>query len=161
MCIQCNSTDVVNTWTKRGSYVAVKQSCTEVRCKFSREWCSQNIRCGIPEGNLEISTSLYFTGLSPEKTLRFLKQLSVASISSSTYYSYQQAFLVPAVINLYEERQNKELHQIKLKNTPVILGGDGRCDSPGFSAKYGMYSLMSLDNHKIIAASLVQVLLLL
>ena len=37
------------------------------------------------------------------------------------------------------------------------MGGDGRCDSPGFCAKYGTYSCMDLDTNKILDLQLVQV----
>lgn len=39
----------------------------------------------------------------------------------------------------------------------VIVGGDGRCDSPGHSAKYGTYSLMDAEQNKILDSQLVQV----
>ena len=40
---------------------------------------------------------------------------------------------------------------------PVVLGGDARCDSPGYSAKYGSYTLMDLVTKKILDFQLVQV----
>jgi hypothetical protein len=40
---------------------------------------------------------------------------------------------------------------------PLSLGGDGRCDSPGFSAKYGTYTLMELKHNAILDIQLVQV----
>lgn len=39
----------------------------------------------------------------------------------------------------------------------VVLGGDGRCYSPGYSAKYCSYSLIDLESNKIIDVQLVQV----
>jgi hypothetical protein len=39
----------------------------------------------------------------------------------------------------------------------VVLGGDARCDSPGYSAKYGSYTLMDLVTKKILDFQLVQV----
>eukprot|EP00794_Sanderia_malayensis_P011589 gene11589-12783_t len=36
------------------------------------------------------------------------------------------------------------------------LGGDARMDSPGFSAKYGTYSLMDLDSNKVISVNTLQ-----
>ena len=39
----------------------------------------------------------------------------------------------------------------------LVLGGDGRADSPGHSAKYGTYSLLELLCNKIIDFRLVQV----
>ena len=43
------------------------------------------------------------------------------------------------------------------RNTPLNIGGDGRCDSPGYSAKFGSYSVMDLDQKKVIDVQLVQV----
>ena len=40
---------------------------------------------------------------------------------------------------------------------PLSLGGDGRIDSPGHSAKYGAYSLMDLEHNVILDVELVQV----
>ena len=37
------------------------------------------------------------------------------------------------------------------------MGGDGRCDSRGHSAKYGSYSLMDAEQNKILDSQLVQV----
>ena len=40
---------------------------------------------------------------------------------------------------------------------PLSLGGDGRSDSHGHSAKYGAYSLMDLEHNVILNVELVQV----
>ncbi|KAJ8879303.1 hypothetical protein PR048_019911, partial [Dryococelus australis] len=41
-------------------------------------------------------------------------------------------------------------------NKPVWLAGDGQYDSPGFSAKYLVYSLMDLDIGLVVDLELVQ-----
>ena len=38
----------------------------------------------------------------------------------------------------------------KYNDKSVVLRGDGRCDSPGKSAKYCTYSLMDSENDKIL-----------
>ncbi|XP_077867910.1 uncharacterized protein LOC100376482 [Saccoglossus kowalevskii] len=38
----------------------------------------------------------------------------------------------------------------------LCIGGDGRCDTPGHSAKFGSYSVMDLDNGTMIDIQLVQ-----
>lgn len=43
-----------------------------------------------------------------------------------------------------------------MRGTDVILGGDARCDSPGYSAKYGSYTLMDLQTKKILDFQLIQ-----
>ena len=39
----------------------------------------------------------------------------------------------------------------------VTLGGDGRADSPGHSAKYGTYTIIDLDYMQIADIRMVQV----
>ena len=46
---------------------------------------------------------------------------------------------------------------LKWQNRPLDVSGDGRCDSPGFTAKYGAYTVMNTENDKILDFSLTQV----
>jgi hypothetical protein len=34
---------------------------------------------------------------------------------------------------------------MKDKELPLILGGDGRADTPGHSAKYGSYAMLNIE----------------
>ena len=69
----------------------------------------------------------------------------------------QRSYLVPSVTAVWK-RQQQELFE-KITGT-VKLGGDGRCDSPGHSAKYGTYTMMDLDQKKVLDLQLVQVYIL-
>ena len=40
---------------------------------------------------------------------------------------------------------------------PLNLGGDRRADSPGHSAMFGSYSVIDLDQNKVIDFQLVQI----
>jgi len=42
-----------------------------------------------------------------------------------------------------------------VKNKDIILSGDGRCDSPGKSAKYYTYSLMDIETGIILHSETV------
>ena len=42
-----------------------------------------------------------------------------------------------------------------MKNKDIILSGDGRCDSPGMSAKYCTYSLMDINTGYILHSETV------
>ena len=44
-----------------------------------------------------------------------------------------------------------------LGGSTVVLGGAGRADSPGHSAKYGSYTMVELQSNKVIDIQLVQV----
>ena len=70
---------------------------------------------------------------------------------------HQKMYLHPAVQTTYQQQQSTLLNDIKAEGRELILGGDGRCDSPGHSAKYGTYSLMDVEQNKILHSQLVQV----
>ena len=54
------------------------------------------------------------------------------------------------------KKKNAILSTMKNSGDPVNVNGDGRCDSPGHSAKYGTYTLMA-DDGKVVIFKVVQV----
>ena len=71
--------------------------------------------------------------------------------------NHQKKYLHTAVQRTYKQQQSTLLNNIKAEGRELIVGGDGRCDSPGHSAKYGTYSLMDAEKNKILDSQLVQV----
>lgn len=67
----------------------------------------------------------------------------------------QKHYLIPAVKLVWNIKQTSLLDERKGK--AVRLAGDGRCCSPGHTAKYGSYTLMDADTGEILAMELVQV----
>ncbi len=49
------------------------------------------------------------------------------------------------------------LDKLSRENKALVLGGDGRADSPGHSAKFGTYITMKLEKELVIDVQLVQV----
>lgn len=47
--------------------------------------------------------------------------------------------------------------ELRKEKRPLILGGDGRADSPGHSAKFGSYTVVELKRKVVIDVQLVQV----
>ena len=39
----------------------------------------------------------------------------------------------------------------------LVIAGDGRADSPGHSAKYGLYSIIDINKNKVVDVKLVQI----
>ena len=56
-----------------------------------------------------------------------------------------------------EKQQSDMISLLQAYGKPLSLGGDGRSDSPGHSAKYGSYTLMDLEHNAILDVELVQV----
>ena len=55
---------------------------------------------------------------------------------------------------LFEQSMNEVFQAIM---EPVRLTGDGRFDTPGLSALYGVYTIMDARTSKILASNLVKV----
>jgi len=133
--------------------IAVTQTCKA--CGNEWRWWSQSKIGDIPAGNLLLSSAILFTGALPRKTLQVLRVMGVMVISPATFFNHQKKYLHTVVQRVWE-KQTRVLHQ-KLKDTDLILGGDGRSDSMGHCAKYGTYTLMELATNKIIYTTVVQV----
>ena len=86
-----------------------------------------------------------------------LNHIQVACISDRTFYRHQSRFLEPAILRVWEAEQLRLLAECKARDSSLSIGGDGRADSPGHSAKYGSYALIDLDTNKVIHIELVQV----
>jgi hypothetical protein len=75
-------------------------------------------------------------------------------MSPVTYYKHQRTYLFPLVIRHWKTAQQ---HVLAACPRQMTLMGDNRSDSPGFSAKYGTYSLMEGHENKIVDFQVVQV----
>ena len=64
----------------------------------------------------------------------------------------------PTISLVWERQQRKLISVLMEEKQGLILGGDGRADSPGHSAKYGSYSIIDLNKNKVVDLKLVQVI---
>ena len=83
--------------------------------------------------------------------------MNVPTICYSTFMNHHKKYLHTAVQMAYQQQQANLLNNIKAEGRELIVGGDGRCDNPGHSAKYGTYSLMDAEQNKILDSQLVQI----
>ena len=152
-----NCGDETNTTTTRviGTFLNVIQHCS--KCFFTYKWDSQPVIKDIPAGNILLSASILFSGSLPAKVLQVLRIYGCASISYRTYFRHQGSFLQPAICTAWNKHQADLFKQLRREKRPLIIGGDGRADSPGHSAKFGSYTVMELNKNIIIDIQLVQV----
>ena len=92
------------------------------------------------------------------KVLRVLQFMGVATYSARTFYNHQTDILHPVIQKVREDQQTAHLSLLQVEDRPLTLGGDGRADSPGHSAKYGTYTTMELEANVVIDLQLVQVM---
>ena len=60
------------------------------------------------------------------------------------------------VNNMYYREQQTDILQ-KMKRKPLVVCGDGRCDSPGFNAKYCTYTALEATTSAILDLNVLQV----
>ena len=61
------------------------------------------------------------------------------------------------IINEQYESQLEQIIEEAKASGGVDVTGDGRCDSPGHSALFGLYSLMDAKTRKILTAHVLKV----
>ncbi|KAH6920066.1 hypothetical protein HPB50_028946 [Hyalomma asiaticum] len=130
--------------TVSGSLLRVNSSCT---CGHKSRWYSQPQISSRPLGSLLLCAAICFSGASPEKVIRLLKQANIPVPSTRMYYMYQSALFQPAIQRVWDTQQKALMRSL---GGQTALAGDGRCDSPGFSAKYMTYSFMDTSTNKIV-----------
>ena len=90
-----------------------------------------------PAWNLLMSAGILFSGSIPSKVLKMFKTCNIACISTSTFMNHQSYYLYPSIAHVWFNYQKDYLNDIKQEDRSVVLGGDGRSDTPGHSAKFG------------------------
>ena len=112
-------------------------------------WTGQPRIKDTPAGNILLSASILYSGATPAKVLRMMSHMRVACISDRTFFLHQNRYLEPSIVSVWSEHQSKLLTQCKAQGTALSIGGDGRADSPGHSAKYGSYGIIDLKTNKV------------
>lgn len=153
-CAACNQLVSIHKQVKGCLLVATK---TCLHCHETESWRSQSSVGGLAEGHLELSAAIMFSGSATAKFLRALKFAGVVCFNETTFYNVQKLYLTPAITSVWRTHQSALIEDLKTKGSPLVLGGDGRCCSPGHTAKYGTYSLMDLVSGKVLDIQLVQV----
>ena len=106
-------------------------------------------------GNLLVSASVLFSGSTMHRFAAMADILNLQSLSESEFYRIQDACLFPIIQKAYD--RHIDTVNAWLGDAPLLLIGDGRCDSPGHSAKYGTYTLMDQNTGVILDFQQVQV----
>ena len=147
------------TASKRVIGTALRVSLDCRACHNTSSWSSQPHIGKIPAGNILLSATILFSGALITKTLTVFQHMGVACISPRTYFRHQKEILFKAVRKVWQENQLWLFASLQVDRRDLVVGGDGRADSPGHSAKYGTYSLMEMEALAVVDIELVQVLI--
>lgn len=135
-----------------GCTLEVRWQCKAGHCGC---WQSSEVVNNIYVNNVQAASALLFTGNNFTKVSLFAKCLRLAFFSSSTYYKYQKNYLAKPVHDWWNAMQGLMFDMIG--NQPVVVTGDGQMDSPGFSAKNCIYTIMHADLHYVLQVEVVDV----
>ena len=155
-CFKCKENGPSATMQQNGTMVTVTQNCS--RCNESYIWKSQPPppRGKSPLGNLLLSFAILMAGASINKVLLVFRHMRLHVYSARTYFRHQKSLLFPVVLHHWESYRANLISKVKeLKD--VTWTGDGRFDSMGHNAKYGVYTMLCTTIMKIVHFELVQV----
>ncbi|XP_057310004.1 uncharacterized protein LOC130648002 [Hydractinia symbiolongicarpus] len=152
VCFTCLQKTCITRVVKRGTLIIVTSICPN---KHVFSWQSQPIVNGRAAGNLLLSAAILYSGNTYARIAEMMSILRLQFISKSTFYDIQRSVLFPKLNTFYKKYRNNIYSECAAKEGNLI--GDGRSDSPGYSAKYGTYTLMSVDINKIIDFQVVHV----
>ena len=82
--------------------------------------------------------------------------INIACISKARFFEIQKTLLFP-VVNRFCKMLRDEIYEGCSNAVTSHFSGDGRCDSPGYSAKYGTYSLRNTETNMIVDFQVVHV----
>jgi len=92
-CLHCGSALASNTRHVVGSFLHIKQECSQ--CNNKDVWESQPYIQNIPAGNILTFAVILYSGSLPAKALRIFKTLNCATISGKTFFRHQKKYLHP------------------------------------------------------------------
>ena len=145
-CMQCGSPATVTNCHTIGATVFISIECTSGHKLI---WDSLNYDHKKINDHTILSAAILLSGSTYQPFSESMKIAKVQFFEKNTFYRIQSNCLFPAVNNIYQ-RKAREILQRTICQGPVALVGDGRCDSPGFSATYGTYTLMNEKNNEIL-----------
>lgn len=119
------------------------------------KWRSQPLIGQQPAGNILVTAAACFSGNTFAKLESFSDTLKLPLISKTTYQKIEKDYVIPTIHNFWT--QQKDIITRSLSTYDLVVSGDGRCDSPGFSAKYCTYTIMDSMTSAIIVFNIVQV----
>ena len=138
-CSTCFKPNAEVSKTLVGSMVEIHTLCVD---GHKNKWQSQPKIDANIAGNVLLAGSILFSGNSFQNINSFAHRLNLAFIGKSFFYDIQKEFLFPVVNKAWKDHQENLFEEVK-KSKKLDICGDGRCDSPGHSAKYGTYSVMA------------------
>jgi hypothetical protein len=125
-------------------------------CSFGHKhrFCSSHeLGEGVYVNSLQAAASILLSGNSFAKIERMAKFYGLALLSKSTFYRYQRLYMIPEINEWWAWTRQELLKEFVGQDN--VIGGDGRCDSPGFNAKNLCYFMVEANSNYIIEVEIL------
>ena len=138
----CGCKCMLNSKKLEGCVLKVSWACSNGHTGF---WTSSKLLCQKRGQNVYVNTILLAPGViisgnNYEKVANLFNFLGVGFVAPATFTRLQRICIIPEIEEYWKKMKN-EIWSL-LSSETIILCGDGRMDSPGHSAKCGVYVLM-------------------
>ena len=107
-------------------------------------------------GNILLPWTIMFTENTFERISEMFDSINIPHFSKTLFYSIQKTLLFPTLNSFYKRYRTRIINICTTREGNNFIG-DGRSDSPRYSAKYGTYSLVGTDLNKIVDFFVVHV----
>ena len=144
--MHCGASTKIIKCSYHGVDVTVSLFCTN---RHNSSWSSFTQRTNY-NANVQVVAGILISGLTFNHFQDALTIMNINLFSQRTFYRIQSTILFPAINAVYNKKAETILNDIKESGEALELTGDGRCDSPGFNAKYGTYTIMNAKNEEIV-----------
>ena len=152
-CQECKKPAHVVSSFNKGAVLVVVLLC---EANHETRWYSQHLIDGMPSGNLSMAASILLSGNTYIRIKEMMNIANVRFFSGTTYNHLQNRYLFPAINKVYLTNRELLFSQVR-EQTQLDILGDGRCDSPGYNAKYGTYTIMNSESGEILDFCVVHV----
>ncbi|XP_065180373.1 uncharacterized protein LOC135810903 [Sycon ciliatum] len=147
-CPKCGGKVICRTKTLVGPMLVVKMICEQDcdviwRSHTTTGKAQQQSLCSIL-----LVAAILLCGGTYSKFSKFAEFFHLQFMSRRTFFSIQQKFVFP-VIQAAWLAERTRVHSLLL-GRQLTLAGDGRCDSPGYSARFGTYTFMDVASDLIV-----------
>ena len=153
-CPQCGAPVLEKKVTIKGSMVTAQITCSR---SHSVKWRSQPVYNYYPMGNILLSAACLFSGSTYTRLHQISQFLGLQIPQPGTFFQHQRDILFPVIAGTWKKMKREIMQNLVDQRDEITLIGDGRCDSPGFSAKYGTYTVMDSTTSKIVEFQVIQV----
>ena len=143
----CRAPASISKVFQKGTCIIVSLMCLSGHCST---WRSQPLVRKMALGNLRLTCATLFSGSSYSSLKEIFEYSRIAIMQRDTFYDIQKNIVRQIVHECWTRNNDLVIEKAKTAGH-VKFSGDGQCDSPGHSAKYGIYSIMNQATNEIAA----------